>query len=109
MVFRASFWRGARHLSKGILKAPKFLKFELVNQKQQICSRLTSADRGGQKNRNGQMIAIFYNNVFYYISEEATCALSFIQIHKLCTTVTLSSWEKNPHLDWGSYVKDIGF
>ena len=52
-------------LSSGILKAPKFLKPQLENPKIQVCSRLTSADQGGQKNRNGQTTAILFYHVFY--------------------------------------------
>jgi hypothetical protein len=54
-----------QYLFSGILKGPKFLKLQLINQKKQICSRLTSADQDGQKNRNGQMIAVFFYHVLY--------------------------------------------
>ena len=38
-------------LSTGILYAPKFLNFQLLNQKKsQICIYLVSADQAGQKN-----------------------------------------------------------
>jgi hypothetical protein len=52
-------------LSNGILKAPKFLKLQLVNLKKQICSRLTSADQGGQKSHNEQMTTVPFYHVFY--------------------------------------------
>jgi hypothetical protein len=52
-------------LSIGILHAPKFLEFQLVNQKKQICSRLMIADQGGQKNRNGKMTTVIFYHVFY--------------------------------------------
>jgi hypothetical protein len=49
-----------QELSSGISKAPKFLKLQLVNLKKQICNRLVTAYQGGQKNRNGQTIAVLY-------------------------------------------------
>jgi hypothetical protein len=52
-------------LSNGILKAPKFLKLQLLNQKKQICSRLVTADQGGQKNRNGKTTMVLFYHVFY--------------------------------------------
>jgi hypothetical protein len=53
-------------LSSGMLETFKFLQFELINQKKkQICSRLTSAYQGGQKNRNEETIAVLLYNVFY--------------------------------------------
>ena len=57
--------RSIQDLSSGILKAPKFLKFQLVNQKKQICSCLVTANQGGQKNRNGKTIAVLFYHVFY--------------------------------------------
>jgi hypothetical protein len=53
------------HRWKGILEAPKFLTIQLVNQKKKNCSRLMSADQGGQKNRNGQTIAFLFYHIFY--------------------------------------------
>ena len=55
-VCDTSLERYFKHLSSGILKAPKFLRLQLVIQKKQIYNRLTSADQGGQKNRNGQRL-----------------------------------------------------
>ena len=52
-------------LSSCKLKTPEFLKLHLVNQKKQIYSRLTSADQGGQKNRNGQTTMVLFYHVFY--------------------------------------------
>jgi hypothetical protein len=54
-----------QNLSSGILKAPKFLKLQLVNQKRKICSRLLTADQGGQENCNGQTNAVLSYHVFY--------------------------------------------
>jgi hypothetical protein len=34
-------------------------------KKEKICSRLATADQGGQKNRNGKMTAVLFRNVFY--------------------------------------------
>jgi hypothetical protein len=34
-------------------------------KKNQICSRLTTADQGGQKNRNEKTTKILFCNVFY--------------------------------------------
>jgi hypothetical protein len=45
-------------LSSSILKVPKFLKFQLINQKKKIYIRLMTANQGGQKNRNGKTIAV---------------------------------------------------
>jgi hypothetical protein len=53
-------------LSNGILKAPKFLKLQLVNQKKKkTCSRLTSVNQGGQTNCNGQTTVVLFYHVFY--------------------------------------------
>jgi hypothetical protein len=41
-------------LSNGILHAPKILKILVGRPKKQICGCLTTADQGGQKNRNGK-------------------------------------------------------
>jgi hypothetical protein len=54
-------------ISRGMLKAPKFLKFQLVNQKKQICSRLLIADHGGQKNRNGKTITVLFLPCFLLV------------------------------------------
>ena len=58
--------RSIQDLSSGILKAPKFLKFQLVNQKKQICIRLVTVNRGGQKTCNGKMPTGFFYHVFYH-------------------------------------------
>jgi hypothetical protein len=57
--------RYLQNLFRGMLKTPNFLKFELVKKKKKNCSRSTSANQCGQKNRNGQTIAVLFYNVFY--------------------------------------------
>jgi hypothetical protein len=57
-----------QNLSSGILKAPKFLKFQLVNQIYiyiYICIFLVTSDQGGQMNRNGKTTAILFYHIFY--------------------------------------------
>jgi hypothetical protein len=39
----------------------------VIKPKKQICSHLTSADQGGQKNHNGQKIAIAKKNKKKYL------------------------------------------
>jgi hypothetical protein len=56
--------RYSQDLSSGMLKAPKFLKFQLVNQKKK-CIRLVNAYQGGQKNRNGKTTTVLFYHVFY--------------------------------------------
>ena len=51
-------------LSNGILWAPKYIKCQLVSQENQICNCLTTAEHGGQKNRNGKTTAIFFFAMF---------------------------------------------
>jgi hypothetical protein len=34
-------------------------------KKKQICSHLTTANEGGQKNRNGKTTVVLFRNVFY--------------------------------------------
>ena len=48
-----------------ILKFEKANQVELVKPKKQICSHLMTANQGGQKNRNGKMIANLFHNVVY--------------------------------------------
>jgi hypothetical protein len=43
----------------------KFLKLQSQKKKRKICSRLMTANQGGQKNRNGKATMIFFHNVFY--------------------------------------------
>ena len=39
--------------------SPKFLKFQSLNQKKQICNHLEIANRVGQKNRNWYELQFF--------------------------------------------------
>ena len=52
-------------LSHGTLRAPKYLKCQLVSQEKQICSCLATAEHGGQKNRNGRTTTFLFRHVFY--------------------------------------------
>jgi hypothetical protein len=45
--------------------SPQILKISAGKPKKQICSRLVTADQGGQKNRNGKTIAVLFCHVFY--------------------------------------------
>ena len=70
-------WKGIlKTFSNGILKAPNFLEIQLVDPKKQICSRLTSAYHGGQKNRNGQTTAILFYHVFLLVIIEVNLFLN---------------------------------
>ena len=46
-------------------QAANYLECQLVNLENQICSCLTIAEQGGQKNRNGKMRAVLFRIVFY--------------------------------------------
>ena len=50
--------------SNGIIQAPKFLKLHLIKPNQ-ICSRLATAEKAGQNNRNGKTTSVLFCNVFY--------------------------------------------
>jgi hypothetical protein len=52
------FWGILKYLSKN-------LKIAVVKPKKQICSRLVTANQGGQKNRNGRTTAVLFYHVFY--------------------------------------------
>ena len=43
----------------------KKIKIVVVKEKRKFCSHLVIADQGGQKNRNGQTIAVLFYHVFY--------------------------------------------
>jgi hypothetical protein len=47
------------------IKSPEIPKMLVGIPKKQICSWLRTTDQGGQKNRNGKMIAVLFRNVFY--------------------------------------------
>ena len=57
--------RYLQDISSGILKAPKFLKLQLVNPQKKNCSHLASADHGAQKNCNEQTTAVLLYHVSY--------------------------------------------
>jgi hypothetical protein len=44
---------------------PQNFKFAVGKLKKQICNRLVIAHQGGQKNRNGKVIAVLFYHVFY--------------------------------------------
>ena len=54
-------------LSNGILRAPKYLKCQLVSQEKQICSCLAIAEHGGQKIRNEKTTAVFFSHDFLLV------------------------------------------
>jgi hypothetical protein len=64
-------------LLNGILQAPKFLKFQLVKPKP-ICTRLVSAEQVVQKNRNKNLAAVLFRNVFYECIEGTSGILLMI-------------------------------
>jgi hypothetical protein len=41
------------------------MKFAAVKPKKQLCSRLVTADQGGQKNLNEKTTAVLFYHVFY--------------------------------------------
>ena len=47
------------------ITCPQILKILAGKPKKQICSRLVTADQGGQKNRIGKTIAVLFYHVFY--------------------------------------------
>jgi hypothetical protein len=47
------------------ITCPQILKISAVKPKKQICNLLVTADQGGQKNRNGKMIAVLFYHDFY--------------------------------------------
>ena len=47
------------------IKSPKFFKILVGKPKKQICSCLTTAIQGGQKNHNEKMTAVLFRNVVY--------------------------------------------
>jgi hypothetical protein len=56
-------WKSLENTFPVVYYMPKISKFAAANQKQQICSCLTTADQGGQMNHNGKMIAVLCCNV----------------------------------------------
>ena len=56
-----------QYLSNGTLQAPRYLKFQLVNQEIQTCSCLVTAKHGGQKNCNGKTIVVLCHHVFLLV------------------------------------------
>jgi hypothetical protein len=52
-------------LSSNVLKASKVLKISMGKPKKQFCIRLVIAYHGGQKNRNGKTIEVFFYHVFH--------------------------------------------
>ena len=65
-TFNIPLERSWKYLSNGILHAPKISKITVAKEKQKICSCLATVDQSGQKNHNGETIAVFFHMVFYY-------------------------------------------
>jgi hypothetical protein len=63
MIAILEFWGHVRHRWKGIFKTYLLLVHQ---EKNQVCSHITSANQGGQKNRNEQTTVVLLYNVFYY-------------------------------------------
>jgi hypothetical protein len=59
-------WKVVSRSFQRYIKSPKIPKTSVGKPKKQICNRVTSADQGGQKNRNGQTIAVFFFTMFFY-------------------------------------------
>ena len=63
MIYR---WKDIfKTFSNGILRAPKYLKCQLVCLEKQIYSCLATAEHGGQKNRNEKTNAVLFRHVVY--------------------------------------------
>ena len=65
-----------QELSNGVLHAPKFLKFQLLNSSKKISIRLGIADQGGQKNRNWFQMWFFEAMRHGFLQE--------VECHNLC-------------------------
>jgi hypothetical protein len=59
-------WKGLENTFPTVYyMPPPKNKIVVAKQKRKICSRLVTADEGGQKNRNGKTITVLFRNVFY--------------------------------------------
>ena len=65
-AFNIRLERSCKYLSTGILHAPILIKIAVAKRKRKICSCLATFDQGGQKNRNGKMIAVLFHILSYY-------------------------------------------
>ena len=54
------FWGLLIYLSNGILHAQKLSKITVAKEKRNTCSCLATVGQSGQKNRNGETIAVFF-------------------------------------------------
>ena len=58
-------WKGLQNIFPTVYYIPIKFKITVAKQKTKICSRLVTADQGGQKNYNEKTIAVLFCNVFY--------------------------------------------
>ena len=58
--------RHFQDLSNDMLQAQKYVKCHSVTEEKQICSCLSTAEQGGQKNRNGQNDCGFFFRIVFY-------------------------------------------
>ena len=64
-AFNILLYRSWKFTFQRCITCPKHFKIAVIKPNKQICSRLLTADQGGQKNRNGTMTAILFYHVFY--------------------------------------------
>jgi len=58
-------WKGIENIFPVYITCPQSLEIAARKPRKQICSLLETADQGGQKNRNGKMIAVLFYHDFY--------------------------------------------